>query len=268
VEDCDASYFNANLHPPLMPYEIWMPNGHNSLPPEKQIAVTELQIKFDEGRQALALIHRPTQKAVHVFDLGFQGHGGRSQLFQLLEKFTGAEYLAVWPLLNVMNRNEAGNNQSQQDKVMVHPRIVYEDRLILQRRAWFVPKALLPSRRSGEGQWEFFVRVNHWRQEHEIPDEVFVTANPHRMADNLNIDPQAFRKVARDDYKPQYISFKNALLVTLFEKLSAKAPHHLKLEEMLPNSQQLLLLDQKRFVTEFVIQWYSEGSGSSNGQWQ
>jgi hypothetical protein len=263
VEDCDASYFNANLHPPLLPYEIWMPNGHNSLPPEKQIAVTELKVRLDKTKQVLDLVHTATQKPAHIFDLGFQGYAGRSQLFQLLTKFAGVEYLSVWPLLDTINRKGVGNNQAQQDTILIHPRVVYEGRLILQRRAWLVPKALLPSRRSGESQWEFFVRVNYWRQEHKIPVEVFVTVNPRRRAEKFNIDPEAFKNVARDDYKPQYICFKNPLLVILFEKLLAKVPHHLKIEEMLPNSQQLLLFDQKRYVSEFVIQWYTDGSGSS-----
>jgi hypothetical protein len=37
----------------------------------------------------------------------------------------------------------------------------------------------------------------------------------------------------------------------------AKATGTLKIEEMLPNSKQLITLSDKRYVTEFVIQWYS-----------
>lgn len=31
----------------------------------------------------------------------------------------------------------------------------------------------------------------------------------------------------------------------------------MKIEEMLPNPGQLLKLDEKRYVTEFMVQWYN-----------
>jgi len=84
AENCDASYLNANIHPPLMPYEIWMPGGHNSLPAEQQIPITALKVSWNESENQLQLIHEGTKKRVFVFDLGFQAEGGRSELFKLL----------------------------------------------------------------------------------------------------------------------------------------------------------------------------------------
>lgn len=264
VEDCDASYFNANLHPPLMPFEIWMPNGHNSLPPENQIPVTDLEVSLDSGTGQLRLIHKPTQKTAYMFDLGFQGHGGRSQLFQLLEKFTRSQYLSAYPIAMSINsvyepKDKDADGKTLPKMVYVRPRIVYDDWLILQRKAWFVPKELLPLMQPKESDWSYFERINEWRLSYHIPEEVFMFV---LGKGNDNIKPEEGKKVGRDDRKPQYISFKNPFLVSLFASLVNKVPGALRIEEMLPNSQQLNTLCNEKYVTEFVVQWYTSASAS------
>lgn len=264
VEDCDASYFNANLHPPLMPYEIWMPNGHNSLPPEKQIPVTDLEVSHNTGTDQLVLTHKPTRKTAYVFDLGFQGHAGRSQLFQLLEKFTLAEYLSCYPINMAINKlfepqdkDAEGNILPKQ--VFMRPRILYENWLILQRKAWFIPKEILPNIQPKESDWSYFERINEWRHTYQIPDEVFMFVIG---KGNDNIKPEEGKKLGRDDRKPQYISFKNPFLVSLFSSMISKVPGTLRIEEMLPNSQQLNIIGADKHVTEFVVQWYTSAKES------
>jgi hypothetical protein len=181
LEDSDASFFNANLHPPLMPHEIHMPNGQNSLPPENQVPITELQVKVDETGSQLQLLHTPGQKRVYAFDLGFQGHRGRSQLFQLLEKFTLTEFLFCYPMLTAINGIFTPQPQPQPDKkeekedkeekvasernIRTIPRVVYEDRIVLQRKTWFIPEEQLPYRKPDESEWAWFYRVNEWRRQ-------------------------------------------------------------------------------------------------------
>ena len=263
IEDCDASYFNANLHPPLMPYEIWMPGSHNSLQPEQQIPVTDLQIRIDGKSDELKLVHSPSGKQIHVFDLGFQGHAGRSPLYRLLETFTAVEYLSYYPLItglrnHLNDHNDAKEQNEKTAAISFIPRVVYEGQIVLKRKTWFVPKALLPFKQPGEGRWQYFLRVNRWRIEQNIPDEIFVVVNPDPGNRQGNAkDPEDHKKLGRDDYKPQYICFRNPLLINLFEKLIQKVPEFLKIEEMLPNSQQLLALGESRRVTEFVVQWYT-----------
>lgn len=256
VENSDASYFNANLHPALLPFEIWMPGGHNMLPPAQQIPVTDLSVGINADGTRLQLFHRPSQKPVYIFDLGFQGMRGRSPLFQLLNKFTLAKYPWFAPLLNAINKHVYPPDRDK--KSVDHwklPRIVYEERLVLQRQAWHFPRELLPLRQPQEGEWAYFNRLNQWRLVHEIPHEVFVYIyNRNEVANHPHPSPRA--RIGRDDYKPQYISFHNPFLVTLFEKLLHKVPDTLKIEEMLPGSEQLLVFEQEKRVTEFVFQWY------------
>jgi hypothetical protein len=275
LEDSDASYFNANLHPPLMPFEIRTPNGHNSLPSEKQIPVTELQVRVNEAENRLQLVHAPTGKRAYVFDLGFQGHRGRSQLFQLLEKFSLARYLYPHPVLNGINTLYAGEKEKREKVekegeekekprpvIRIQPRVVYQDRIILQRKTWYVPRELLPLREPQENDWAWFCRVNEWRIQQGMPEEVFIFVVD--RSGMQNIKPEAQRKISRDDYKPQYISFKNPFLINLLEKGMSRVPDVFKIVEMLPNSRQLLGIGSNRYITEFVLQWYTDQPKRSN----
>ncbi len=61
-----------------------------------------------------------------------------------------------------------------------------------------------------------------------------------------------------DDRKPQYISFKNPLLVDLFEKSVRRVDKELTIVEMLPTSEQLFKIGNNHYVTEFVVEWYTD----------
>ena len=50
AENTDASFFNANVHPPLLNYEINVPGGQNSLPIENQIPISEIFVKWDKKK--------------------------------------------------------------------------------------------------------------------------------------------------------------------------------------------------------------------------
>lgn len=49
--------------------------------------------------------------------------------------------------------------------------------IILSRKSWIVPAVLFPSRDNNESEFEYFLRLTEWRQEHNIPDEVYVKIN-------------------------------------------------------------------------------------------
>ena len=127
--------------------------------------------------------------------------------------------------------------------------------LILQRKTWLVPRVQLPIKESTDDAYSYFRKVSLWRYEQGLPDEVFVYVDPYRGA---NVDPKLGKRLTRDDYKPQYINFNQPLLVNLFEKLAQKTPQAMKVVEMLPTSEQMLKIDGKRYVTEFVMQWYNQ----------
>ncbi len=256
VENCDASYFNANIHPSLMPYEIRMPGANNMHSSEKQLPVRDFELCLDKKDQELKLFHKPSGKEGYVFDLGFQSSSGRSRLFQLLSQFTKSEYLHVYPVVDAVNTTsgKSDSNEDKKEQVRILPRIVYEDQIILQRKSWLIPKTLLLSRKNGETDSGFYFRMNIWRKCHDIPDEVFVFIVP--AAEYSEVKGK-LQKPGNDDYKPQYINFNNPLLVNLLEKLINKVPESLKVQEMLPAPQQMLHIEGRKFVSEFMVQWYN-----------
>ena len=262
IEDCDASYFNANLHPPLMPFEVWMPGGHNSLPSDKQIPITDFEIVYHVAGEELHLIHKPSGNRAYVFDLGFQGQMGRSQLFQLLEKFTAASYYFTQPVTTIATstyrklNKPAESEEKDQPKVLMSPRVILENKVLLQRKTWLFPVELVPEREPTDSDAVYFNKVATWRHEHDLPSEAFVFINPDRGGGS-NVPHDKMKRLTRDDYKPQYINFDNPVLVLLFEKMMVKVPQTVKIQEMRPGSAELLRVDDQHFVTEFMVQWYN-----------
>mgnify|MGYP000899610632 CR=1 FL=1 len=255
AENTDASYFNANLHPPLLEYEIAVPEGHGNLSGEKQLQAGDILVTADQEQQALKLIHASSGQVVRIFDLGLQNINTRSPFFQLLERFSPAAYIYTTPLTRAINLHLYENRELTD--VLVVPRIVYEDTLILQRKSWKIAQKALPHRNSQEPDWDYLARLEEWRQLHAIPEEVFAAVTTSAEYATLSVEEK--RNIGKDDYKPQYISFKNPLLIGLFEKMLRKVPRFLVLSEMLPASRQLLSPDGKeQYVTEFVFQWYEE----------
>ncbi len=253
AENTDASYFNANLHPPLLEYEIAVPEGHYSFSGEKQLQAGDILVTADQEHRTLKLIHAISGQTVCVVDLGLQNINTRSPFFQLLERFSPAAYIYTTPLTRAVNLH-LYENRALTD-ILVFPRIVYEDKLILQRKSWKIARTALPHRSSQEPDWDYLLRLNEWRQLHAIPEEVFASVTTSQEYATLSGEEKG--SIGKDDYKPQYISFKNPLLIGLFEKMLRKVPRFLVLSEMLPAGRQLLSPDgQQQYVTEFVFQWY------------
>ncbi|MCL5952740.1 MAG: lantibiotic dehydratase family protein [Chloroflexi bacterium] len=254
VEGCDSSVFNANMHPTLFRLETRVPGGQNSLPPNQQVPATELHISVTPSGNQLQLIHLPSGNRVYIFDIGLQALGARSQLYQLLEQFTLAKVPTWNKLIDALTGfPEYKDNSENLPRII--PRIVYENIIVLQRKAWHFPKTFIPIKGGAESDWSYFVRINQWRIEQSIPEEVFAYVATIAEMEDTGLDPT--KSINPDDRKPQYISFRNPLLVNLFDTLAKKAATKLIIVEMLPSSNQLLQIDNRRCATEFLIEWYS-----------
>ena len=141
------------------------------------------------------------------------------------------------------------------DKIIIHPRISFNNKIIINRKEWIIPAKLLPFKNHNESESEYFVRIQIWRKEMGLPEVVFSHLLPHDPQYKDNSKPK--KKLARDDYKPQYINFLNPFLVRLFEKHLDKVIDTIRFVEMLPGSDQLLKINEKKYVTEFVVQLYN-----------
>lgn len=243
----DASYFNANLHPPLFDYECKIPGGHTNVAIDMQLNVNNLNVRLNEENQDLELIDKKTGKQVFVQDSCFQGTKGRSELFSLLLNF-GNNVIPYHR--RVLNKINNAHNKKISDNIFEYPRIVYNQDIILQRKYWLVinTDALVMS--SNESELDYMLRIVLWKENYNIPDRVYVTLN---YMDN-SIKENTFR---RDDYKPQYIDFKNPIFIPLIAKLFKKVQSY-KLSEALPTIKDAIEISKNDNRTiEFLTQWYN-----------
>ncbi len=241
VENTDASIYNPNLHPPLMPFEIRMPGSQNTLPTEQQISVDKLSVVYNELENKLDLIHQPTDRKVFVFDLGFEALESRSPLFQLLASFS-------YPLTSQSILAEIVNHHFEQKEdpiITFQPRICVGNHLVIQRRRWYVKKDFLPFKLNSEKESYYFVRINKWVRENQIPSKVFITIKP---GDLKKGDSEK-----TDDYKPQFIDFESPVFVQLFHKLIKKITVKLKIEEVLPFPNEAI--NDQYYASEYLVQW-------------
>lgn len=231
AEVTDASFFNANLHPRIMPYEIITPGGHAALPLSAQLQVNDLVVSLHKDRSRLVLHHAPSGKEVMAFDLGFQNRRTRSQLYRLLCTFSFGPHHNVHALVDEIN-NRFKTSSLASDGIVILPRVTYKKNIVLQRKEWRIPKATLPVRQASETDATYFLRLQEWRHMLGLPDEVFVRGSY---------------------YKPQYISFKNPFLLSILESSMRSCQDNIRIEEMLPRSDQLTVTGGR--AVELLAQW-------------
>lgn len=255
AENTDASIFNANLHPFLLPVEIQSPGSQSSLPTRKQLPVHEFIVEPDETSETLILKHQSTGKIVTVYDLCFQTITGRSKLYQLLEVLNQKAHPSFFPLIKAINTYIDLRRQQTENSVtsspLIYPRITFNSNVILQRQSWYFNSDILPKQNNHESEDEYFYRVRTWSKIHDLPTRVFVQCEDAKSANNVDK-----LKINRDDYKPQFIDFQSPLLVNLFAKIISRVSIQLKIVEMLPVEGNLLQCDSKTWITEHLVQWY------------
>ncbi len=286
TEICGDASFNANLHPPLLPWEMSYPTGESGTA-EEQILVSELWVEpvpLDSHR--LRLRQGPKGREVVPVDLGFLNPRMRPPLFQLLARFSPAANFSL-PLPEFLPSPPTTAGASSQVRVQVRPRITY-GRLVLARRRWKVFSADLPRRLGAESEAEFFLRLQEWREQVGLPLEVFVkvqvlpqgppeepkpegeeesgedvSKGKPRKPQPEKPQPQKSQPQIREHlYKPQYIDFFNPILADLFSRLGEGLPAFIAVfEECLPAKGHRVPADGKEYATELVLQLdYPESS--------
>ena len=111
--------------------------------------------------------------------------------------------------------------------------MTYRGWLVLARRRWTLPQPLFPSRDRRESEAGYFLRIQRWREELGLPEEVFVrivdlkreprvlpeTMGPGQVLQGKK--PPGKLPGLRDHLvKTQYIDFRNPLLVDLFRRMT------------------------------------------------
>ncbi|MEL6863405.1 MAG: lantibiotic dehydratase [Bacteroidota bacterium] len=250
VENTDGSYFNANLHPQLCDWELWSPGSQNRLATTYQIPITDLAIQYQAEEDQLSLIRVSTNQSLKVMDLGLEALQGRSPMYQLLSAF-GPLSPSHHPLLALINNVF---RQRSPQGVLIHPRIRLSENMMIQRRAWYYPKALIPQPKAGETKTNYYLRFHQWRREQHLPAEVFIRLHPSDLQIE-GLEPQVLKSLKADDYKPQYLNWESPIYLSLWLRLLKRIPVLLKIEEMWPSTRQLPLINGEKRAVEAVVQW-------------
>ncbi len=244
ADNIDASIFNANAHPDLLPLEIAMPGGENKLPPSDQIAIADLKITFNKDENRLALFHKDQE--ITVFDLGLEAIGSRSPMYQMLSTFAKPQ-----PKIGVFKMLLISLTRRDENDWVKLPRIYIGEHLIMQRKAWGVPQKDIPKRFNSETDAAYFLRVNLWRTKYKLPEKVFITLDP------IEFNEEAVGSGQRkgEGHKPQFIDFLSPALVSHLGRELVKAEGYVKVEEMLPGESDLLDVNGEPTVSELMIMW-------------
>jgi len=234
AESTDASVYNGNLHPPLMPYEIEYP-GAQVREKTKTIPIAEIEIGYDSQKKCLLLRHKKSRKRIYVFDLGFLNVSFRSNLYNFLTKFSRSDHHQYHMITDKIH-SEIEKLQSE-NEIITLPRLVYEDCVVLKRKTWKIPIKSIPLKNIEEQDANYFIKINLWRMSYDIPPYIFI-------------------KTTND--KPQFISFFNPKLILLFGNYISKTKNTVVIEEMLPDPVDILRSNKNKFVTEFYAEWYKQ----------
>jgi hypothetical protein len=247
AEICGDADFNANLHPPLLPFALRYPTSTGAAIPGA-MEIRDLEVAPDPSDpRLLRLTHPDHPDPVVPLDLGFENPALRPPLFQLLAAFAPAGAFAFH-----LPESCSPADGDEVIGIQCRPRIVYRHTLVLARRRWRVAAPDFPHRRAGEGEADYFLRVNAWRQRAGMPREVFVSLLPGPRDDTAAAPPAASREHL---YKPQYLDFANPLLVDLLSRLPS--PHErftATFAERLPRREDLLRAEGEPWVAEIVLQ--------------
>ncbi|SFM58287.1 Lantibiotic dehydratase, C terminus [Chitinophaga sp. YR627] len=246
----DGSAFNANIHPPLLAYEVCMPGGNNSYPAEARVSLQDLVVKYDRDTKGLFLFHTVQNKPVYAFDLSLESFYNRSHFYRLLAHFNTVQRVPLRALITALDRKHA-TVYPPGEYIQVKPRITFGEQVVLRRKGWLIKTAFIPLGGNDESPADYFERLHLWRIENGLPEQCFLfLKSPYMPVKN-----EAKSQLQRDDYKPQYMDFSHPLLLSLFRKVLSRAGAWCYLEEMLPAAAHVAA--DGGLVKEYLLHWYN-----------
>ena len=241
VENVDASIFNANLHPSLLNYEIKNVASQNNLSPGNQISIKDMEVTWDEDLKEPILVFSKTKKRISIFDFGFEHPENRSPMFQLLNGFClpHATYRFFLELVNELFFDEKPNEIKSLKKIVI------DEHLVLQRSFQEVSIFFFPKKEKNESNSSYFLKIQKWKSNNSFPQYIFV--KPIQDSENSNAN------LNKDFFKPQVIDLHSPIAIVLLQKVLEKHTGRIRVEEMLPNEEEMI----GDSIAEFVVQWKS-----------
>lgn len=225
---------NLNLHGRLTDYEIVCPGETGTLPAEYRIDLDDLHLVHDEAEDRLVLRSTRLDREVIPVYLGYLVPLALPEVPRtlLLLSPTSMSPLNIW---GGVPEGEAVR------KVTRRPRVRH-GRVVLSRASWSAPASVLPLRKQGESEAEWFLGWHRWRRTHALPDQVFVTVSDSGGRGATGA-------------KPSLLDFDSPLSLAAFEALLKNPAARVVLREMLPGAEELHTRSQRgSHVAELAVE--------------
>lgn len=251
---------NLNLRLPDSEYEIAYPGCPSSGRRERLLPLSDLLVQHDPASQRLLLISRRLNRKLLPIHLGLMSDYWLPPLYRfLLWAFGETPGERLWSLRLLLldqplkhDRQEVGEGQPR-----YRPRTCL-GRICLDRAHWRLPPSCLPVRQKGETHFDYFLKVQRWRAQYQLPARCFLRVNPFDFQATAGLEGSAYS--LGKERKPVYLDFESYFSLSLFEHLIEKSSFGLLLEEALPGEADLLPARAGGSVCEYVFEVNSEGA--------
>jgi hypothetical protein len=195
-----GSTLNARV--PATFFELEYPYAVSERPRSQRIRLGDLTAVHDPDEDLVTLHAASPEARVVPLHLGMSADFLLPPAARFLERAFGAAYLVHPSMLPL-----APPGQYWQPGEIVRSARIEVGHVVVQRARWFVPAGAIPSRRSGEGDGTFLLRLLTWLRREGLPAACFVRA----WGDDL-------RGAQAKTRKPMYIDFASRFLTGLFER--------------------------------------------------
>jgi hypothetical protein len=208
IEIPSAREDHLNVHRVQTSRVLEIPGENPDLPPERRLGLRDLRVRVDGPLPVL--VDRLGKRLVPIF-LGARSLVAMPTLVRFLSRFGIGEFRLLHPA-----------RPSQRQAGVVSFKRLRIGNLVLRRRMWTFSPAVIFDGYAHLSDAELFLKVNRWRMEHGIPEQVFVAE---RLQAKFNLWPL---------HKPQYIDFTSPLFIPVLRAAFESCENELRMEEMLP----------------------------------
>ncbi|NJP66966.1 lantibiotic dehydratase [Streptomyces spiramenti] len=225
---------NLNLHGRLTDHEIVCPGETSSVPEEYRIPLEDLVLEHDVEQDRLVLRSQRLGREVVPVYLGYLVPLALPEIPRTLLLLSPTSMARVDPWGGVPV-------SAAVDGVTRRPRVRH-GAVVLSRRSWSAPAAVLPLRTADATDAAWFLGWQRWRERHRLPARVFATVSGGGARGGTAA-------------KPQYLDLDSALSLTAFEALLKNADATVTFREMLPDESDLHAVSGRgRHVAELAVE--------------
>jgi len=238
--------FNANKHPRMADREIVIPPFAPNWSETEKIPFKSLKMRYDKLTHKVCFVD-VDGRFLDVFYQGFLIPSLMPQIqrFIAINNAHGLNFFTIGTLFNC--------DLIEKNKVTIVPRVSVGS-VVLSRRMHLVPRAFVPS--PDVSAFDFFMAIQRWRKEHNLPNEAFIRAFPIGDGKVPGVDSEVdWSQISFKDAKPFYVKFDDPRFVRLLSRILKRSPFDLTITEVLPKiDDQHVTINNRRHVSELHIE--------------